>query len=437
MDISSFSILVSLIILTVLVYKRVNIALSSIICCVFVALISSMPLVKEMMPAYLAGFAGFVRTNFLVFSFSALFGKLMEDSGAAFAIANLMCRFLGEKKAFYGAMLATSILSYGGVSVFVIAFAVYPIFLSIAQQTNIPRQLLPAAICAASVTYAEAFFPGAAQIHNIIPTTYLGTTPMAGAIVGSICGVLMMVMLYFYFEYEINKARKSGAGFQADGKTQEMIDRLRTQTPVNGWLALVPIAILLFSLNVLKFDVVVCMILGAGATLALFWKNISDKLESVNLGMNGATGAIIATSAVIAFGAVMKETSGYQTMIDWVKRLDGSNPLAILGATSTIISGITGSGIGGISFTMEIFTDHFVKAGVNPEMFHRIVTMAGVGLDSLPHNGLIVTTLTICGMTHKESYKYMFVTTLLMTCALLVLAMYIGPIFYPNLPPVH
>ncbi len=253
MDISFLSIVVALALLTFLVY----ITLASIICCVLVALVSSMPLVSGMMPAYLNGFAGFVRSNFLIFAFSALFGKLMEDSGAAFAIANLMCRFLGQRNALYGAMLATSILSYGGVSVFVIAFAVFPIFLSIAQQADIPRALIPAAICAASVTYAEAFFPGAAQIHNIIPTRYLGTTPMAGAIVGSICGVLMMAMLYFYFEYEMKKARKNSRGFVADQKTQELIDKLRTQTPVNGWLAFVPILALLFFLNVLKQDVVV------------------------------------------------------------------------------------------------------------------------------------------------------------------------------------
>ena len=174
------------------------------------------------------------------------------------------------------------------------------------------------------------------------------------------------------------------------------------------------------------------MIAGCAAAMILFWNNIPDKINTLGVGINGATGAIVATSSVIAFGAVIKETSGYQAMINYVMNLHG-NPLMVLGLTSTLISGITGSGSGGISFTMEIFTDHFLSIGVNPQMFHRIVTMAGVGLDSLPHNGFVVTTLNVADQTHKQAYKPIFITTLVFTMLLLILAIFIGPIFSPNL----
>lgn len=432
MQLSLISIFLSLVLLTILVFKRFNIILASFICCVFIALLSSMDLVNAMMPAYLKGFASFIQSNYLIFAFSALFGKLMEETGAAYALATLLCKVCGKRFALYGAMLATSILTYGGVSVFVIVFAVYPIFLSIAEQSDIPRYLLPAAMAAAAATYAEAFFPGAAQIHNIIPTTYLGTTTMAGAIVGTICGVLDMIMLYFYFEYELKKCRKKGIHFEHDEKTRKLVEKLKSRKTVNGLVAFIPIIVLLVLLNVLKANVVVAMISGCLVALVLFWRNIPDKLDTLSVGINSATGAIVATSSVIAFGAVIKDTSGYQAMINWVMNLKG-NPLMVLGLTSTLISGITGSGAGGISFTMEIFTDHFLSIGVNPQMFHRIVTMAGVGLDSLPHNGLIVTTLNVADQTHKQAYKPIFITTLVFTMILLFLAILIGPIFYPNL----
>lgn len=432
MQLSLVSIVLALVILTILVYKRFNIILASFICCVFIAVLSSMDLVNTMMPAFLQGFASFIQSNFLIFAFSALFGKLMEETGAAYALATLFCRVFGKRFALYGAMLATGVLTYGGVSVFVIVFTVYPIFLSIAEQSDVPRYLLPAAMAAAAITYAEAFFPGAAQIHNIIPTTYLGTTTMAGAIVGTICGVLDLIMLYFYFEYELKKCRKKGIHFEHDEKTRALVEKLQSRKTVNGWMAFIPIIVLLVILNVLKQNVVVAMIAGCAAAMILFWNNIPDKINTLGVGINGATGAIVATSSVIAFGAVIKETSGYQAMINYVMNLHG-NPLMVLGLTSTLISGITGSGSGGISFTMEIFTDHFLSIGVNPQMFHRIVTMAGVGLDSLPHNGFVVTTLNVADQTHKQAYKPIFITTLVFTMLLLILAIFIGPIFYPNL----
>ena len=428
---SLISILLAMVILTYLVYKKFNITLCTILVCVFVSVLSGLKIGDGAIPAYLEGFAGFVKSNFLLFVLSALFGKLMEVSGAALAIAKLFCRFLGKKGAFFGAMLATSVLAYGGVSVFVIAFTVYPIFLSICRESDIPRYLIPAGICAASVTYAEAFFPGAAQIHNIIPTQFLGTNTMAGATVGCLCGVICMVLDYLYFNYEMKKAAKKGVGFVGDSKINAIIEKLEKEAPVNGWISLIPIAVLLIAMNVLKINVTISMALGVLSCLAIFWNRIPDKLGSANEGILSGNAPLVATSAVNGFGAVMKATVGYQAVINWIMSLNGSNPLLILGLTSTIISGITGSGSGGITFTMNIFTEHFLAQGVNPEIFHRIVTMAGVGLDSLPHNGLIVTTLGICGLTHKEAYKPIFITTLVFTTALLIFACLVGQIFYP------
>lgn len=80
---------------------------------------------------------------------------------------------------------------------------------------------------------------------------------------------------------------------------------------------------------------------------------------------------------------------------------------------------------------MDAFTDQYLKLGVNPEIFHRIVTIASNGLDSLPHNGLVITVITACGMTHKESYKQIFVTSVAVTLISLAIAIVMGIFMYP------
>ena len=435
MNLSLIGILLALVLLTVLVYKKVNIVLAAVLCCVLMAITDSASILTSLNQGFLPGFAGFISKNFLIFAFSALFGKVMEDTGAAFSFAKLLVRAFGKERAIYGCMLATSLLTYGGVSVFVIAFTVFPIFLSVWQQSNLPRRLIPAAIAAAAVTYSEAFFPGAAQIHNIIPTKYLGTTPMAGALVGSIVGILMLVMLYFYFEYEIRKAHANGEGFECDQDTLAKMEKLEESAEVNPWLSIVPMAVLLITLNVFKQDVIVAMVLGSASAIIMFWSNIKDKLATINTGIGGATMAIVNTAAAVGFGAVVNSTAGFQTLVNWVMSLNG-NPLITLGCASTIIAGITGSGAGGIGFTMEIFAERFLAMGVNPEIIHRVVTMAGVGLDSLPHNGFVVTLLAITGLTHKEAYKPMFITTVVFTTICLAIAMILGAVIYPIVPPI-
>lgn len=433
MSLSLLGIAVSLALLMVLVFKRVGIIPATIIACSVLALMSGLPLLTALQDNYLTAMASFISSNFLIFAASALFGKLMEDSGCAAAFAKLIGKACGEKYAIYGVMIATSLLAYGGVSVFVIVFTVLPIFLAVFKQSNLPRRLLPAAIMSSSCTYAATMLPGCAQLNNLIPTQYLPTTPMAAPLVGIVCTIATMFMLFFYFEYEIRKSRKNNEGFTTTADISASMDKLANAKAVNPWLAMTPMILLLVLMNLCKLDPFIAMLAGCLLAVAIGWKNIENKLGTINQGIGGVTGAVINTAAAVGFGGVIKATSGFQTLLDWIAGF-GGNPLISLSFATTMVSGATGSGGGGTGVAMQIFAERYLAMGIQPEILHRVVAISSLGLSCLPHNGLVITLLSITGFTHKEAYMPIFWSTLVTSIICMVIAVTMGVTLYPVIP---
>ena len=433
MNLSLIGIVLSLALLMFLVFKRISIIAATLICCCILACMSGLPVVATLKDNYLTSMANFISSNFLIFSASAFFGKVMEDTGCASAFSKLVLRAFGPKYAIYGIMLATSLLVYGGVSAFVVLFTVYPIFLSVFQQSNIPRRLIPAAIMSSSCTYAATMLPGTAQLNNLIPTQYLGTTPMAAWPVGLVCALVMMVLLFVYFEYEIRKARRSNIGFDSSQDIADTIKKMDGLKQVNSWLAVVPMAILLILMNGFKMDPFLAMIFGVAAAAAIGWKNLDHKLNTLNQGIGGVTNAVINTAVAVGFGGVVQATSGFQTLINTIAGLP-VNPLISLSLATTLVSGATGSGGGGTGIAMQVFSERFLAMGIQPEILHRIVSCSSLGLSCLPHCGYIITLFALTGFNHKEAYKPIFWSTLVISSICMVLAVIMGIMMYPVMP---
>lgn len=424
-------IIVALVLLMLLVYKRVNLIIVSVICCIVIAVTNQLSVLDTLKNQYMPGFSQFITSNFLLFVLSAIFGKLMEESGAASAFARVISRAFGPRWAVYGVMVATALLVYGGVSNFVVVFTVFPIFLIIFKEANLPIRLIPGAIFAAGVTFAASMLPGTPSLNNIIPIEYLGTTPMAAPAVGIAASVATVLLIFVYFEYEFRTARAKGDGFFSNEKAEKQMNRLSQETePANIWLSIVPMVALVISLNVFKQDILTALTISIFLVLLFFYKRIGDKSACIAEGIGSANSAIINTSAAVGFGSVVKATAAFTAMVNGLMGL-GGNPMISLGIITTIISGITGSGTGGIGITMQVFANRFLELGVNPEIMHRIVAIASNGLDSLPHNGLVITVILACGCTHKESYKPIFVTSVLITLVALAIAISMGMVLYP------
>lgn len=122
---------------------------------------------------------------------------------------------------------------------------------------------------------------------------------------------------------------------------------------------------------------------------------------------------------------------GFQKLLDFATSLENIPPLLAFGLMTTILAGACGSGSGGLGIALSAMADKYISLGLAPEILHRVGSAASVGLDSLPHNGAVITLLTICGQSHKESYKYIFFPTVVFTLAGMFLSIALGTVLYP------
>ena len=430
MSLSIVGIVIGLVLIMLLVYKRISIIAASLIAGIVVALFSQLNVIEALTSNWAVSFANFFKSNFLIFALSALFGKIMEDTGAAAAFAKVIYRLLGNKYAVYVCMLATGIMVYGGISAFVVIFTVYPIFMSVMKQADIPRRFVPALIFGTTCTWSSCMLPGSIATQNLIPTNYLPTTAMAAPIVGIACGLVTMVLTVIYFNHRFAQAKKNGEHFETTPQIEGLIKSLEEDKIQKRWLSIIPMAVMLIALNVFKLHAIYALLIGCVLCAAMFWKNLENKLSTLNVGLANTGDAIINTSAAVAFGGIVQGVSGFGTLVNAMIGLGGS-PLISFGLGTTILAGVCGSGAGGLGIAMQSLVPRYLEMGVNPEILHRVATVACIGLDSLPHCGLVVTMISYCGLTYKESYRDIFVVSVIITLIALVVAIALGSALYP------
>ncbi len=429
-------ILLGLALLLILTLKKVHVVFASAASVIFIALFSGLPVVQTITGDYMTGFSGFVKNAWLMLLLGAILSKLMDLTGAARSIAEFIIGKLGVKLAIPSIIIAGGLLTFGGVSAFVSCFALYPITLAVFKKANLPRYLIPAAIGAGIFTWVT-MLPGNPQIQNIIPTTYLPTTPMASPVIGTVCGIFALTLTIIYFIYEAKKAKAKGIGFEADDNTNEILakaDKMAEEGKLpNVVLSVIPIVTIAIVLNLFKMDITVALLSGILVCSIFFFRNISGVSKILTESVNSAAITIIAASAIVAIGSVVKITPGFQQIVDHILSFSqsGGNPLTIFGIATTLLCGLNASGMGGLSTTLSVLAEPFMAMGVNPDIMHRVGVIASVGLDSLPHSGGIVAILAISGISYKDGYKHLFVTTVIITLLTLALALVLGNILYP------
>ncbi len=429
-------ILLGLALLLILTLKKVHVVFASAASVIFIALFSGLPVVQTITGDYMTGFSGFVKNAWLMLLLGAILSKLMDMTGAARSIAEFIIGKLGVKLAIPSIIIAGGLLTFGGVSAFVSCFALYPITLAVFKKANLPRYLIPAAIGAGIFTWVT-MLPGNPQIQNIIPTTYLPTTPMASPVIGTVCGIFALTLTIIYFIYEAKKAKAKGIGFEADDNTNEILakaDKMAEEGKLpNVVLSVIPIVTIAIVLNLFKMDITVALLSGILVCSIFFFRNISGVSKILTESVNSAAITIITASAIVAIGSVVKITPGFQQIVDHILSFSqsGGNPLTIFGIATTLLCGLNASGMGGLSTTLSVLAEPFMAMGVNPDIMHRVGVIASVGLDSLPHSGGIVAILAISGISYKDGYKHLFVTTVIITLLTLALALVLGNILYP------
>ena len=435
--ISIIGMIAALILLSFLVMKGVNIFVAAIASSLLVAITGQIGLYDALQTNYMGGFTGFFGGNFLIFVAGAIMGQVYEKTNGAKAIARLIIHGLGKGAAIVAVPLAIGILTYGGIAGFVVCFAVFPIALEIYREADIPRRFIPGVIVFACCTFS-AIGPGNPQVGNVVLQNALGTTLMAGAVVGFICTAVTLVVGVVMLQFMVKKAQANGEHFVAKATDKFDDDAVCP----NGWVALVPLIITLVAINIkIGGKQIVPTPFGVflGAVLAFlmlrsYKTDPVTPMEMLGNGIRNAVSAAANTSAVVGFGSVVKAAVGFPVLCSAIENIPGP-PLVAVALATTLIAGICGSGSGGLGIAAPILKPIFVDGlGVNINVLHRMMMIASSGLDSMPHNGFVVTVINgVCGETHKDAYMPIF----WMTVVTPLIATAVGIIFFtlfPNWP---
>ena len=424
-----------------LALRDVNIIFASVLCALLVIVSNGLPFAESLTQSYTFGDLGaftFAGRFFMLFAAGAVFGRIMGESHAATSIAMALVRALGAHRALWITVLACALLTYGGVVVFVVIFAMYPLGLRLLKEADIPKRLFCGALALGAGTFTLTALPGTPSIHNVIPTLKLGTDLFAAAWLGLFGGAVMFALGMFYLERERKKARANGEGFEP-GPRDVIPDFAAIEKDVPHWaVAILPLALVIATIltprlltmaqigggsEVLAFAnsqpilwPSIALILASVTAIALFPAVRRAPLHSMGLGTQDAVMPLMATSAVIGFGGVVAQTSGFASFTQGVVGLDVPPLISMFAAASTV-SGITGSSSGGLQIFMATMADSYLAMGVPPEILHRLVAMASGGFDSLPHCGAVIAMLTITQLTHKQAYKDVGVVTVIVPVA--------------------
>ena len=432
---SLIGIIVALCLLVALIMRGVNIFIVALLCSSIVALTGGLNLYEGLKDSYMTSFVNFFKNNFLIFLTGTIMGKAYEITNGAKSIAKLIVDKFGPNMALISIPLACGIISYGGVSVFVASFAVFPIALEVFRQADYPRRFIPGALTFGCSTWAMVA-PGAPQIQNAVPAAALGTDLMAGAINGFITSGFILLLGSFILIRTVNKARDKGEGFTPKPMDVFLDD---AQYP-SGWLALLPLFFTLFIINVkidgspllpLEFGVFA----GSLAVIVLLNKYQDNHKLIYHLGeaCKQSVVSISNTCAVVGFGGVVQASLAFPTIINAMISLP-IPPLAGVAVGTTVIAGICGSASGGLGIAAPLLGPSYLALGIPAASIHRVMSISSAALDSLPHNGYIVTvTNGLCNETHKDAYGLVFWLTVVTPAIGSIVAVILFSMF-PMLP---
>lgn len=462
-------IVISLLLLMYFAYRGYSIIFIAPLFAVLAAIGSghaSMPVYSEL---FMTKAAEYIKTYYPVFLLGAIFAKIMEQGGLAAAVAAKIVSALGKERAVLAVLLGCGALTYGGLSVFVVAFVMYPFAAILFKEANIPKRLLPAILWMGIFTYSMVALPGTPQIQNIIPTSFFGTTTWAGIGQGILGAVLFFVIGWSWISYRHKTLAAKGEGY---GK-HTLNEPEAGQEALPHWaLSAVPLALVVL-INLLvsnpfgwsfayHWDMqslesflpmqLTLLAAGVGKVQAIWSINVALLVSSIaaayigrrRLALKGGVvgpinvGAVSSTSAVLnvasgyAFGSVIAALPAFQMVKEVLLGLSfGDGPLVSAIITTNSMVAITGSSSGGLTIALGMLGEQWLlwgqQVGMSPEVLHRIICIASEGMDTVPHAGALVTLLAVCGLTHKEAYYDVFMLTLMKTAvAFICLLVYLA-----------
>jgi H+/gluconate symporter-like permease len=461
-------IIVSLALLIVLAYRGWNVILLAPICALVASILSigdETPLLATYTQVFMPALGNYLLKFFPLFLLGAVFGKLMDDSGCARSIAHQVVVWTGKERAILAIVLACGILTYGGVSLFVVAFAVFPIAVRMFREGGIPKRLIPAVIALGSFTFTMTALPGTPAIQNAIPIPFFGTNTFAAPGLSVIAALIMFAAGTLWLALRSRRLRAAGEGFGEDAPIAPGAAKAAKAAETGGdvppfWIAITPVLLVLginfvFTkyigpamdtdyLATAKYGkttaaavsgiwaIIVAMVVACLVLIGLTWKRFASVQRSVNEGTLGSMLPILNVASEVAYGAVIASLAGFAIVRDWLTSLT-TNPVIGLALIVNVLAGITGSASGGMSIALQTLGAKYLEAAqaanISPEILHRVAALSSGGLDALPHNGAVITLLAICSLTHKQSYFDIFMVAVVFPLIALVVVIALNGMF--------
>jgi H+/gluconate symporter-like permease len=396
---------------------------------------------------YMAGFANYAKNYFPIYLLGAIFAKLMDISGNALAIAQFCTEKLGKSRAVLSVVLTCAILTYGGVSLFVVAFVMLPVAIALFREADVPKRLIPGCIALGAFTFTMTALPGSPQVQNTIPMQYFGTDSFAAPGMGIIASIIMFVLGMMWLTYRANKAKAAGEGY---GVEEDIKEEMTGKLPGIGF-AVIPILIILVINLVLSkvvypsvdgsymeefgstleansgtWSVLIGMLVSILFIILVNFGKIKDKIkDGLKTSAIESLTPLVNSCAVVGFGSIVKVLPIFAVVSGAVLGLSAM-PLLSEVISVNLLCAMTASASGGLSAALEVMGDTFLQSGIDPQVLHRLASVCSGGLDNLPYNGATVTVLALCGMTHKQSYLDMFVVATIIPILASIVLMILG-----------
>jgi H+/gluconate symporter-like permease len=477
-----FGILIALGLLIWLAYRGWSVLLLGPVAALLAAGLAREPLLANWTQIFMGSASRFIMQYFPIFLLGALFGKLMEDSGSVSAIATFLTARLGPRRVVLAVVLAGALVTYGGVSLFVAFFVLAPMAHVLFRASEIPKRLMPATIALGTSTFTMSALPGTPSIQNAIPMPFFGTTPFAAPGLGIIASAVMLVFGLWWLARAETAARTKDEGYNSDGASTDVtaddqIVRERATTsgafdpaeirhghestvaPSIG-LAVLPLAVvisvnLVMSLFVLPrldasyladeawgstslpavggvWAVVTALTIAVLTLIATNYRRLPTLRESMDAGVNASALPVLSVASLVGFGAVVAGLPAFAMVRNWVLSIDGG-PLVSLAVATNVLASLTGSASGGLTIALDSLGGAYMRLaaelGIDPGLMHRVAVIGAGTLDSLPHNGAVVTLLAVCGSTHRESYFDIAIVSIVGGLLALVVVIGLGSVF--------
>jgi H+/gluconate symporter-like permease len=472
-------ILVALALLMWLAYRGWSVLLVAPAAALVAALISGEPVLAHWTHTFMGGASRFVARWLPLFLLGGLFGKLMDDSGSITSIAGYLTGRLGTRRTLLSVVLASAVVTYGGVSVFVAFFVLVPMAEKMFRAADIPRRLMPATICLGAFTFTMSALPGSPSVNNAVPMPYFGTTPFAAPGLGIIASIITMAFGMWWLGRAEAAARKAGEGYRVADAGPAVNEKIREHATSAGdfdpaeilqgqhsasepsfMLAVLPLVVVmtvnfLMSLVVLPslefsylaeerwgrttigavagvWSVVVALAAGTLTVVIVNYRRLPALRESMDAGANSSVLPVLTVGSVVGFGAVVAAMPAFAVVRDAVLSIRGG-PLVSLTVAMNLLAGLTGSASGGMTIVLDSLGDTYLRLGLEhgiaPALLHRLTTIAAGTLDALPHNGTVLTVLQVSRLTHRESYFDMVMTVIVSVIISLVAVIALGSVF--------